>query len=695
MRPIGHSGSFSFSSRPAIAGLRRAILLLLLLAAQVAGDWTDAPVALAQAPDEEIVYIDPGGVLRVTDNRTPAGRLPVTWFSPTGGYVAAALIDANRDGDLEIVALRNAVDNNVRTFRLDLYDPVITSGVVDPDQTVGGIPWRLLYSLPLAGAPVLVAAGNLDPSAPGEEILLSVRDPAASPGDLGAPQQLSYLFAMGPLDGTSWQSAPLALPREAWTSVATGNMDATGTDEVALVDSDDGLLQIWRVNAQTSSLLYENESNDRRWNHIAFGMWRGDGRDLLAGVRRGAPPLPTLFMFRLSASSTDVADDFNEAFAPGPEYVFFGDVNASGDDEVFMLRSAPGGDTTRARLIGRNRGNDVLTLTEDALTPDNGFRVGAAGDIDGDGRDEVVIMRSDRLRIYDTPESTVAFREVPATTNAQTILIGDLDRIGYVLPLRLAAAPTTFTRSASAGDPPVQLPLVITARPGNATAPVNIQAVSTSAPGDASWPPWLGVFPTAGVTPFTTTVTFDPSRLRPGGYTADLRITSSNQQVYDQPLVVPVAFNITAGLLPEPGALVFRQLGCPPGGGGVSSATVQISAPAGTPYQASLLATTAFAADEETSTDGAAVAWDASVAAAAAPSVVPWPSSVPWASATSPTGAAPETLTVTVDFAQRTADFSYARLILSATVNGVQQLRTVPIALLCAASETFQPFVSR
>ena len=39
-------------------------------------------------------------------------------------------------------------------------------------------------------------------------------------------------------------------------------------------------------------------------------------------------------------------------------------------------------------------------------TTDNGYRAGAAGDIDGDSRDEIVIMRDNKIRTY--PDANVS-----------------------------------------------------------------------------------------------------------------------------------------------------------------------------------------------------------------------------------------------------------------------------------------------
>ncbi len=677
------------------APARVALLLLLALAALAPALAPDA--AWAQTVDEEIVYIDPAGVIRVHDPQTQSGRLAITWFSPTGGYTNAALVDANNDGDMEVVGLRSASDSGFLAYRVDIYDPVVASGPVDPDDTIGSVPWALLYSLPLEDEPYLVAAGNLDPSMPGDEIFISEREPSSN----GYRQDLFYLRRDGALDGRAWARIDLPISDENWSSVAIGDMDIAGTDEVALVDSNAGALEIWRVEGAAAGRIYNNESDDWIWNHAAYGNWRGDGRQLLAAVREGPASLRTLVILRISLTTGEVVDDFSESFAPGPEFAFFGDVNASGDDELFMLRSLPTTITDRARLIGRNRGTDTLATFEEPLNPDNGFRVGAAGDIDGDGRAELVIVRADALRIFTTPEISIAFSDVTLTTNARTIAIGDLDRNGYLLPVRLAASPPSLSASAAAGGSPSAQTLTLSAQPGNIAVPFAAQLVATSEPNLGRAPTWLALSPLQGATPKDLTVTFDPTRLRPGAYSAELRFTSSNGLVFDQPLVVPVTFNVTAGLLAEPGAITFRQVGCAPRGGpaDLRTATFTIVAPEGTSYQASLLEAVAPADAAGAPLDESALLAQAAALGpgAAAPDLRSWPSSVPWASATSPAGVAPEALTLTVDFSKRSTDalMNQGRLVLLATVNGLQQVRSVPITLICAEMEIFSPFEAR
>jgi hypothetical protein len=104
-----------------------------------------------------------------------------------------------------------------------------------------------------------------------------------------------------------------------------------------------------------------------------------------------------------------------------------------------------------------------------------------------------------------------------------------------------------------------------------------------------------------------------------------------------------------------------------------------VEAPAGTIYTASLLE---------------AAPGDAQ-AAGGTPSAVDvgWPSSVPWASASSPNGVAVENITVVADFAKRTADLQFARLVVIARVDGVDIVRTAPITLMCTNQRTWLPVV--
>jgi len=146
--------------------------LIALLLGPLAGFAPGAQSVQAAAsadPNEEIVYIDPDGVIRVLD---PYGDEPrVQWYSPTASWNDACLGDVNDDGDLEIVAIGETSAGNTK---IAVFDPVIASGTVVPDQTIpedDGIPWDTLYEDEIAGSPQIVSCGDFDAGIDGDENL--------------------------------------------------------------------------------------------------------------------------------------------------------------------------------------------------------------------------------------------------------------------------------------------------------------------------------------------------------------------------------------------------------------------------------------------------------------------------------------------------------------------------------------------
>jgi hypothetical protein len=77
---------------------------------------------------------------------------------------------------------------------------------------------------------------------------------------------------------------------------------------------------------------------------------------------------------------------------------------------------------------------------------------------------------------------------------------------------------------------------------------------------------------------------------------------------------------------------------------------------------------------------------------------ITWPSDSPWVSATSETGIIPDTITLSVDPAQRRADTDEAVLIIVADKSAGSaptNVRIVPIRLMCANGQVFLPAVRR
>ncbi len=651
---------FSHSSKPR-RGPRTAYLPALLVVLATFCALLPAS-ARAQSPGDgadEIVYIDPGGVVRVRDN-VPAGGVGVTWFSPVSGYTDAVLLDVNGDTDFEIAAVRSAGDN----FTLDIYDPVVATGPVAPGQSVGGVPWANLAMVPLTKPVGVLGVGNLDAATPGDEILLSAREPARGSGSSTVYRQsLYYLRNSGAHDGHTWEAVALPISSEDWRAVALGDMNLDGIDEIALVAPDTGTLTVWQMRGPTDAIrVYKNESDNRPWLDVAMGPFLGGG-DMLGAVRDAPLGLPSLVILRWNNGS--LADEYVREFDPSPNFIFFGDINDSGDAEAYMLRDVDPALTGRSRLFMRQRGDDPAALTDDVLDPDNGYKVGAAGDIDGDGKDEVVLIRNNFIREYLAPDTSVTATLTSAQTNERTLVIGNLDAIGYLPEVVFVATPAAVTAAAPAGTPATVRTLEIATSPALPAVPFTVAV--------ADRPGWLDVSTSRSTTPAQVTLTFNASALSPGNYTTRLLFSSSSPLVLQQPFAVPVTFTVARGLLVRPLGMAFIFIGCPAAGELTQQLT--IDAPADTPYSVALLSAGAEAA------------------AAAAPNA-PWPSSVPWLSATSPTGIAPENVTLTAD-SDQADDVANARAIVMATVDGVQLVRTVPITLLCAETQIHLPMVAR
>lgn len=637
-----------------LAVLVPAVALLLLLGASS----TQAQNVL----DDEIVYTDASGFIRVYDYEAVANTPTIGWVSPESGYTYITLIDSNQDGDMEIAGLRPGTEGNTI---LDIYDPVVSPDEDQGNQTINGIPWRKVATLFIDGVGSFIAAGELDRSITGDELLVG----SYLNGDPG--QSRVQMLRNVSRNGTRWDAITLAITPKPWTEAVLGDMDGNpnGLDEIGLLTQAWATVEIWRIgNTANVSKVYENVNVERPWNAIAMGDWLGNGRMMLGAVRDAPPPFPTLVIFRLQAEN-GVEDYHSEVFSPGPDDIWFGDGNGTLDDEVFLLRSLPSTNTVGYRLFSRNRGSDTFPELHDVLDTDNGYKIGTAGDFDGDGRDEVAVFRNNNMRLFLTPESNSTPTNVTVSSNTENATAGDLDRQGFVQSVSMQAVADAITPSLPAGGAGVTDTVEIV----NGTNAIAIPIAHSIE--DA--PPWVSVRANRPTTPARLTFTYDASRLRPGTYRATLIVTAQMEGVSNNPLRQEVVLNVTDGLLVEPNALLFESSACATAPDDVQN--LQLIAAAGTSYRASLIA------GQNTQ--------DAQLAPAEANVV--WPSSVPWLSATSPAGIAPESMTLTASFADAPDTFSQAGVVIFGTRNGQTLTRTVAVYRLCVAARAWLPILMR
>lgn len=631
-----------------------AALLLLLAAGGANAQTTDV--------DDEIVYTDASGYIRVYDYEAVANTPTIAWVSPESGYTYLTLIDANQDDDLEIAALRPGPDG--KTI-LDIYDPVISKDEEQGNDTINGIAWRQVATLFIDGVGTFIAAGNLDNSIRGDELLVG----SYVNGDPGQSRVQMLRNVSG--NGARWDAITLAITPKPWTEAALGNMDGDpeGIDEIGLLTKPWATVEIWRIGSTANvSKVYENVNVERPWNAIAMGDWLGNGRMMLGAVRDAPPPFPTLILFRLQADG-EVEDYHAEVFSPGPEDLWFGDGNGSVDEEVFLLRSLPTTDTVRYRLFSRNRGSDTFPELRDVLDPDNGYKIGTAGDFDGDGRDEVAVFRNNNMRLFLTPETNSTGTNVTVSSNTENATAGNLDLRGFRQTVSMRVVADSITPSLPAGG----VGITDTVEVVNSTNAIAIP-IAQSIQGS---PPWVSVTANRATTPAILTFVYDASRLPPGTYRATLIISSQMEDVSNNPLQHEIVLNVTNGLLAEPNALLYESSACDTAPDEVQS--LQLIAGAGTSYQASLVA-------GQNASDALFAPAEANVV---------WPSSVPWLSATSPAGIAPEAMSLTASFVDAPSTFSQAGVVIFGSLNGRTLTRTVAVYRLCVSSRSWLPLTMR
>ena len=632
-------------------------------------------LAHAQPPGDvadEIVYIDATGRMHVRDS-VYTGTTEIAWYSPVDGYTDAVLIDVNGDSDAEIAGVR-AVGG---ATTLDIYDPVVTTGPVAPAQSIGGVPWESVAVIPLAAPVGVIAAGNLDATTPGDEILLSTRTAVAGAvGPTAFNQSVYYLRNVGAQNGRQWEAVGLPISNRDWSAVALGDMDSDGVDEIALVARDTGTLEVWQMRGPADAArVYANESDSRPWLDVAMGPFIGGDRDTLSAVRDAPIGLPSLFVWRWDNGA--LADEYSRDFDPSPSYIFMGDINNNGWAEAYMLRTVDAAITSKPRLFMRQRFNDTPTSFEDILDDDNRYQVGAAGDLDGDSKDELVLISTSGVREYMSPENAITFALTAFSTNGRTLLLGDLDRVGFLPEVVLSANHATVAANARSGDPSTTVLVTVTGDPAQPGVAVNVSIAERR--------PWLGLSGSSFVTPFAVTLGFEASNLRPGIYTANLILTSPSPLVLEPPVRVPVTFVVGDGLLVRPTSLAFIDTNC--AAGAAQTQTLRVEASAGSTFSVSLLNA---AAQVEAEAPVGTVA----IAGTNAVGELVWPSSVVWLSATSPTNVLPEDVLLEAIVPEGvTAVYASAKV--AAIVNEQSIVRSVPITLLCATAQIRLPVIVR
>lgn len=527
--------------------------------------WWWMPVAAQHSPavpytpnvDKELVYIDSAGILRIVDPQVPPYLPPVSFHSPLedGSWYDAAVDDFNGDGDEEIVAVAEG-------GTLMLYDPVVSAGGVVPEQKIGGLYWDRLYRTELGGKPRQITTGEFDDNLLTRELVVVY----ALPDQPDASRIQILAQPAPPYDGRLWQVLTEVEMDARPIDLAAGDLDGDGRDELALVSEEaEGVrLSVYRRAANNALVeFWHVTSQDRPWTGVAIGNVAVDTAQAeLVAVRSAAPPLPSLVVLRYRP--VDAFDDvWLAAHLPAPRAVFLADATGGGVPQIFLLRDVPVNQSA-PRLFNSRLGAGNSFAFEVTLGGVNAYRTLAAGDLDGDGREELTVLRDIAYRIYNDPAyTTTDYVSATVSSNQRTLLAGNLDALGqdalaFVPPA--GTNPPQLKLSVPAGEPPS----VWTTGQIQFFNRTRTQAIDFALHATV---PFVAVAPERATTPATVGVTVDASDLLPfavqGGallpgaaltptYGANLVATALEPLVYNSPLTLPVVIEVTPGVVVRP-----------------------------------------------------------------------------------------------------------------------------------------------
>lgn len=466
--------------------MSHALAALSLLVSTVAPGLSRALVAAPTLDNsEEIVYIDNKGSadtgddrIRVFDPTQTGGAIKVTWESQDAGIFDFTLGDVNNDTDMEVIAIRSLANN---TGEVIVYDPVVAFGASDGNSPEG-IPYKRLARIPLTGSPSVIAAGNFDSGVDGAEILVGF---ALNSNDSRIE---IYKGTAKVHDGSSWvRHISKDYAGNIWRDASVGDLMLGGTEEVALIAPITGNMFVAQPDQGFRDICKYEAAGAKPFD-VAIGQWIAGGRAEVAIVREfpadGTISFPRFLVFGCKQDATGDREDVdvtNEQFRfnPPPFNLFTADVNANQDDEFFMLRTLSVDQPSSPHLIGRNGGSDTLDF--EVRLDANDYKAGAGGDVDGDGKDEVVVIRDNKLRIYTDPEiGTTAkdkYSDFGLNTNSFAVEIGDLDKKGFQIGYVLTSTPDKLSTSVAAGDRRNDAGLFAINTSGNVNKPFQILRV--------------------------------------------------------------------------------------------------------------------------------------------------------------------------------------------------------------------------
>lgn len=541
-----------------------------MLIGQVAGFLAvaqPAKAAVSADPNAEIVYIDDKGVIRVLDT---VGDPLVQWHSPDGGWDQIVLADVNNDGDKEIIALDKGDGS---TMRVAVFDPVVAKGATDVTKEINGIPWDTLFQTAIVGNGQYIVAGNFDAGIPGDEFAVGFMRGTASVIQIYDAKGDS-IDNNGNPTGRDWAiHVEKEYPGYQYTYATSGNLDGKGTDELIDFDQDSPTTRMDVYKPDEDMFLTDKQTSDNdRFKYGVTGQLNKDGPPELVAVLSGRVDKPSLRTYKLGANGK-LDEDALYVITPQPDWAFLADIRGNGDKELFFLSKYPEG-KDGPRLSMRDDWGDDQRQNTGLISwslmdggSNNEFRGGAGGDVDGDGKDEVILSRNDRIRVYFRPEngnqSSANYTDymLPTDNKRFNLLVGDLDRNGFSTGPVLAYSNNAVNATMPAGT--VGQDMVVTV--SNIGAPATLLGINASVPSGNDWVKQDATFLTFnGTDPLNFHFHYDATKLTPGEYHTTMTFVANQPNVVNDNFVVGLNLTVVPPTLnPSPAMLNFYQFPCP------------------------------------------------------------------------------------------------------------------------------------
>ena len=499
------------------------ILFLFALGLFIPGTGNQGNIANAQpivadsVADDELAYLDPEGYVNIVD---PGSSSSIPFYRSTSGdYFDMVALDTNGDGVDELLV--------IQAYTARLLVPFDTGGALPQFERTST---DLFYSS--------VSAGDFIPGDGGrDEIVLQ-----SSNGT-----DYNVKIYDGNADGTSWTLVYDETFGGMWTRMKGGDVDGYEGDELVLLRNVDHRIRIlhYDIGSHNWQLLV-SKTYGFPWIDLELGNTHVNNGpiDEIITTRSGVnADLPSFLIFQYYNGDLAGAPDGKSTYYPYFRDVAVGDINASGVDEVFMIRDP--GDPARTSLLGRSWGTEYIPEWKLKLGRD--LKAIAMGDVDGDGKDEIVIAQSQSYRVYwspdvdynnsgDIPIRLRLVNDDPFRPPA-VIQLGDFDGTA-VQPPKMSVAPLSLGFSMIHGAPPPPSQFFQVSNIGGGIINVHVDTRSD----------WLEVTPFDATAPasFTVRPKSIVSSMVEGVYDATISVsgTSPNGQVINGEQTVSVRLTI-------------------------------------------------------------------------------------------------------------------------------------------------------